>query len=124
MAVSVDELESTTFYGRRFAQKQLAIIQETVELFPHLSRRELGHTICEQLHWVNPKGVHKIQSCLKALEQMEARGFLRLPAKQAARQVHVQTKAIAWTDRIQRRGNECGLLRRNRSQPWQDRRSS
>lgn len=103
MAVSVDELESTTFYGRRFAQKQLAIIQETVELFPHLSRRELGHTICEQLHWVNPKGVHKIQSCLKALEQMEARGFLRLPAKQAARQVHVQPKAIAWTDRTAER---------------------
>ena len=98
MAVSVDELESTTFYGKRFTRKQLALIQETVDLFPHLSVRELGHTICEQLHWVNPKGSHKIQSCLQALEQMQARGLLRLPAKQPARQPR-QPQTVAWTER-------------------------
>jgi len=103
MAVSVDDLESTTFYGKRFTRKQLALLQETVGLFPHLSRRELGHTICEQLHWVTPKGVHKIQSCLKALEQMEERGFLRLPAKQPARIAHVKPKAIAWTEKTAER---------------------
>lgn len=103
MAVSVDELESTTFYGKRFTRKQLALIQETVDLFPQLSRRELGHTLCEQLHWVTPRGVHKIQSCLKALEQMEARGLLRLPAKQPARTAHVEPKAIARTERTAER---------------------
>jgi hypothetical protein len=85
MAVSVDELESTTFYGKRFTRKQLALIQETVALLPNLSLRELGHTICEQLNWVNPKGSYKIQSCLQALEQMQARGLLQLPEKRAAR---------------------------------------
>lgn len=99
MAVSVEELESTTFYGKRFTRKQLALIQETVDLFPQLSVRELGHTICEQLHWVNPKGTHKIQSCLKALEQMQARGLFRLPAKQSGQQLQVQSPAVAWTQR-------------------------
>jgi hypothetical protein len=103
MVVSVDELESTTFYGKRFTRKQLGLIQETVELFPHLSRRELGHTICEQLRWVTPKGTYKIQSCLKALEQMEARDLLRLPAKQTARQVQVQSRTVIWTERTAER---------------------
>ena len=99
MVISVAELGSTTFYGKRFTRKQLALIQETVDLLPKLSRRELGNTICEQLHWVNPKGTHKIQSCLKALEQMEARGFLRLPAKQPTRNAHIQPKTVVWTER-------------------------
>lgn len=98
MGISVEEVESTTFYGRRFTRKQLTLIQETVDLFPHLSVRELGHTICEQLKWVNPKGSHKIQSCLKALEQMQARGLLRLPAKRPARPPR-QPRTVVWTER-------------------------
>ena len=54
MFQSVENLESTTFYGKRFTRKQLTLIQETVNLFPNLSRQELGNTLCEQLHWVRP----------------------------------------------------------------------
>ena len=97
MVVSVDELASTTFYGKRFTRKQLALIQETVDLVPHLSLRELGHTICEQLKWVTPTGSHKIQSCLNALEQMQARGLLRLPATQSSQPRSSPT--VAWTAR-------------------------
>jgi hypothetical protein len=97
MAVSVDELESTTFYGKRFTRKQLALIQETVESFPHLSARELGHTICEQLDWVTPTGSHKIQSCLSALAQMQAQGLIRLPAVE--RRPRRQTPTVVWTAR-------------------------
>lgn len=97
MAVSVDELASTTFYGKRFTRKQLALIQETVDLFPHLSLREVGHTICEQLKWVTPKGSDKIQSCLTALAQRQARGLLRLPATQP-RQARPRPM-VAWTPR-------------------------
>ena len=42
-------LKSTTFAGRRFTRKQLALVQETVEMFPRLSLREPGRTVCENL---------------------------------------------------------------------------
>ena len=44
------DLESTTFSGRRLNRRQIAAIQETVELFPNDSRNELAKTICEHLH--------------------------------------------------------------------------
>ena len=56
MHQDLEALGSTTFAGKRFTRKQLATIQETVKMFPALSRRELGHTICEHLRWSTPKG--------------------------------------------------------------------
>ena len=56
MNQEIETLQSTTFGGKRFTRKQLAHIQQTVETFPALSRRELGHTICENLRWTTPKG--------------------------------------------------------------------
>ena len=96
MNQDIETLESTTFGGKRFTRKQLAHIQETVETFPALSRRELGHTICENLRWTTPKGVHRIQACLGALAEMEAIGFIKLPAKEKQKK-HTQ-KPIPWTD--------------------------
>ena len=46
---TVDTLPKTTFRGRRFTRKQLAQVQATVQLFPHLSRKELARTLCEHL---------------------------------------------------------------------------
>ena len=42
----IENLKSTTFFGKRLTRRQIADIQETVGLFPKLSRTELGHTIC------------------------------------------------------------------------------
>ena len=92
-------LESTTFAGKRFTRKQLAHIQETVKMFPALSRRELGHTICENLRWTTPKGAHRIQWCLGALAEMEQIGLIKLPAKK--KQKKTTQKPIRWTDRTQ-----------------------
>ena len=78
---TVDTLPKTTFSGRRFTRKQLMQVQETVELFPHLSRKELARTICEHLSWITPTGQYKIPSCLTMLESLEAAGIVRLPAK-------------------------------------------
>ena len=39
---SVETLLKTTFSGRRFTRKQLAQVQETVEQFPKLTRKELA----------------------------------------------------------------------------------
>jgi hypothetical protein len=80
---SVETLLSTTFSGRRFTRKQLALVQETVERFPNLSRTELARTLCEHLNWKTANGKNKVESCLTLLEKLEAQGVVCLPAKQA-----------------------------------------
>jgi hypothetical protein len=90
---SVDTLLSTTFSGRRFTRKQLALVQETVARFPKLSQAELALTLCELLNWTTPNGKNKIQSCLSLLERLQAHGVVTLPAKQArkAQQRQIRT---------------------------------
>lgn len=82
----IENLKSTTFSSKRFSRKQLATIQQTVNAFPTLSRRELAHTICELLQWYTPKGDNKIQSCLSVLESLEKLGLFSLPQKEASKQ--------------------------------------
>ncbi len=79
---SVETLPRTTFSGRRFTRKQLAQVQETVERFNHLSRKELARTLCEHLSWTTPNGKYKVESCLTLLEALQAHGVVTLPAKQ------------------------------------------
>jgi len=63
----------------------LARVQETVQTFPNLSRNELALTLCEHLDWTTPKGTYKVRSCLKLLEELEARGIICLPARRQKR---------------------------------------
>ena len=60
-----------TLSGRYFSKKELRQVQETVKMFPDLSRTELAFTICEHLSWITPKGSDKIMSCLNGLERLE-----------------------------------------------------
>jgi hypothetical protein len=78
---SIESLSKTTFSGRRFTRKQLALVQETVERFPQLSRTELARTLCEHLNWKTPNGKAKVESCLILLEKLEAQGVIQLPAR-------------------------------------------
>lgn len=82
---SIETLPRTTFSGRRFTRKQLAKVQETVQTFNKLSRKELAHTLCEHLDWKNPRGANKILSCLTMLEELQAYGVITLPAKRHSR---------------------------------------
>lgn len=43
----IENLKSTTFFGRRFTREQIGQVQETVATFPELARNELAQTICE-----------------------------------------------------------------------------
>ena len=47
----IENLETTTFFGRRFTRREIIDIQETVARFPALSRHELTQTVCEHLNW-------------------------------------------------------------------------
>ena len=79
----IENLKSTTFFGKRLTRRQIADIQETVGLFPKLSRTELGHTICEHLRWQAPKGSNRIHLATRLLEELERLGILTLPARSA-----------------------------------------
>ncbi len=75
------DLKSTTFSGRRLNRRQIADVQETVEMLPNDSRNELAKTICEHLGWKTAKGAYKVGACLGMLETLESHGILRLPPK-------------------------------------------
>ncbi|MBM3802449.1 MAG: hypothetical protein FJW26_09105 [Acidimicrobiia bacterium] len=53
-----------------------------MRLFSKLSRFELAQTLCEHLGWKRPKRQNKVDSCLKALRQLEALGLVEGPARQ------------------------------------------
>lgn len=86
---TVETLERTTFSGRRFTRKQLREVQETVETFKNLSRKELAFTVCEHLNWRTPRGELKVNSGLQLLEQLESAGVVTLPAKRKTK-AHVR----------------------------------
>lgn len=108
MNKEIEALKSTTFAGRRFTRKQLSEIQRTVNAFPDLSHRELGHTVCEHLNWITPGGTHKIQTCLSALEEMQDAGLFTLPQK--IKQAKSIQKALVWTQRSCRQPKISGCL--------------
>ena len=67
--------------GREISRQELDEIQETVGVFPRLSRTELAATICEHLGWMTASGGYKIDACMKLLEKLESKGFVELPEK-------------------------------------------
>ena len=85
MDEAIRTLKSTTFFGRRLTRRQIVEVQKTVRDFPALSRRELGHTICEHLGWHAPSGTDSIQSALGLLEALEEAGVVTLPRKDETR---------------------------------------
>jgi hypothetical protein len=72
--------------GREISRKELNEIQDTVRLFPCLSRSELAATICEHLGWITASGGYKTDACLKLLSRLEGKGCLKLPQKRAISQ--------------------------------------
>jgi len=69
--------------GREITGEELDEIQDTVRLFPALSRSELAQTICEHLGWLTASGGYKTDACLKLLSRLEGKGCVKLPPKRA-----------------------------------------
>ncbi len=87
--------------GREFTDNDIKHIRETVELFVHLSRRELAQTLCEHFAWYTASGGHKRDACLKLLDKLEGQGVLRLPAARPRGKGKPRTKPIPLTERTQ-----------------------
>ncbi|MBW1997649.1 MAG: DUF4338 domain-containing protein [Deltaproteobacteria bacterium] len=95
--------------GREISREELDEIEETVRLFPALSRSELARTICEHLGWFTASGGYKTDACLKLLHRLEGKGCLRLPPKRA---ISPQRHApIALTPRTRPRAEIVGNVR-------------
>src|SRR5439155_3607507 len=54
---------------------------QIAEEFPALGVTEIARTICELLEWKRPSGRLKNHECRQLLEQLEEKGFLKLPAR-------------------------------------------
>jgi hypothetical protein len=97
MNKELKDVTTATFGGRKFRKQQIIDIQKTVSTFSGLSRSELTHTICEHVNWTTPRGTNRFQTCLNALEEMEASGIIRLPAK-IERTKKAKQRKIIYTD--------------------------
>jgi len=87
--------------GREITGQELDEIQETVGLFPKLSRTELAGTLCEHIGWMTASGSYKRDACLKLLEKLESEGFIRLPEKRKIRIGGQRQKPISFTSRTE-----------------------
>ncbi len=67
--------------GRRISTEEIEQIKDTVELFPHLSLKELVATICEHSGWHTAANNLKLDACRKLLKKFEAAGIVNLPEK-------------------------------------------
>lgn len=99
---------SITQCGREISREELDEIQETVRLFPCLSRSELVATICEHLEWITASGGYKTDACLKLLSRLEGKGCLKLPQKRAISQQ--RQSPIPLTSRTGPRADIVGSL--------------
>jgi len=99
--------------GREISRQELDEIQETVGVFPRLSRTELAATICEHLGWMTASGGYKIDACMKLLEKLELKGFVELPEKrqrlQGQQHIALTSKTEAQADIVGNLG-DLGLV--------------
>ena len=77
----IQDLPSTTFFGKRLTRRQIADVQEMVQACSGLSRTELALTVCEHLHWQAGSGASRVRLATRLLEQLAEHGIVSLPAK-------------------------------------------
>jgi Domain of unknown function (DUF4338) len=72
--------ESLTFCGRTFVPSELGLMRQIASEYSTLGVTEIARTVCELLEWTRPNGRLKNHECRQLLEQLQAEGFLQLPA--------------------------------------------
>src|SRR5438045_936160 len=69
-----------TFCGRTFTVQEVELMRTMAQDYAGLGVTEIARTVCELLEWKRPGGGLKNHECRQLLEQLQAEGFLRLPA--------------------------------------------
>ena len=93
----IQDLPSTTFFGKRLTRRQIADVQEMVQACSGLSRTELAKTVCEHLHWKVGSGASRVRLATRLLEQLAEHGIVSLPAKRP--RPRGPDRAVPLTDR-------------------------
>ena len=93
----IQDLPSTTFFGKRLTRRQIADVQEMVQACSGLSRTELALTVCEHLHWQAGSGASRVRLATRLLEQLAEHGIVSLPAKRP--RPRGPDRAVALTER-------------------------
>lgn len=96
------------FFGRSFSFSDLRLIQDVARDFSALSMTELSSTLCELLDWKRPNGKLKYKECRTVLEQLQAEGWVSLPAVRKTAPSHPRTIVVrsesdpgtAWTGTV------------------------
>jgi len=96
--------------GRSFTLGDLKLIREMAETCPGISRTELAKTVCELLNWRRRNGSLRGLECREYLEQLEACGFLHLPALRPRRPPGSKTR-IPETRQGEPRASLAGTLK-------------
>ena len=73
------------FCGQPLSGREFELIVEVTGSCTGVSRTELAATVCELLEWRRANGRLKSRECWALLEQLEAAGELRLPARRATK---------------------------------------
>jgi hypothetical protein len=60
----------------------LAYVSELLEGEEYLSRTDVAVKVCEEFGFQDPRGQHQLGGCLKALRELEDKGWFQLPAPQ------------------------------------------
>ena len=97
--------------GRTISSQEIAQIQETVELFPRLSLKELTATICEHLGWYTAAGNLKEDACAKLLSKLQAAGLLKLPRKQQSHGNQRASESMNFTPQTDPQSELSGSLK-------------
>ena len=93
----IQDLPSTTFFGKRLTRRQIADVQEMVQACSGLSRTELALTVCEHWHWQAGSGASRVRLATRLLEQLAEHGIVSLPAKRP--RPRGPDRAVALTER-------------------------
>lgn len=97
--------------GRTISSQEISQIQQTVELFPRLSLKELTATICEHLSWYTAAGNLKKDACAKLLKRLQKAGLLKLPQKRQQYAGQRLTPPITFTTRTDPQSELSGSLK-------------
>ena len=77
----IQDLPSTTFFGKRLSRRQIADVQELVQASSGLSRTELALTVCEHLHWHAGSGASRVRLATRFLERLAEHDVVSLPTE-------------------------------------------
>ena len=98
----IQDLPSTTFFGKRLTRRQIADVQEMVQACSGLSRTELAKTVCEHLHWKVGSGASRVRLATRFLEQLAEHGIVSLPAKRPRPRGPDRPGFAAWQEWVER----------------------